>query len=125
MTDLKPAREPFPISPEMAKRVGWDFRHDAIARLIRDEFALMLPRDAELIRQLALLRVQQGDAQVIPFGKYRGYLLEEVFVEDPSYLEWLASKDWFRAQFERLHAAIVSLDQFETEAMSLAVGGNA
>src|SRR5262249_3747354 len=77
----------------------WDFRHDAVARLIIDEFDLTLPRDRELIRQLAFIRVQQGDAHVMPFGKYKGRLLEEIVVDDPSYLDWLAAQDWFRTEF--------------------------
>ena len=91
---------------------GWDFRHDAMARLIVDEFSfsLKLPRDGELIRQLAFIRVQQGAAHVIPFGKYRGHLLEEIFDDDPAYLEWLAEQEWFRTKFEVLHAAIINFD---------------
>ena len=25
---------------------------------------------------------------VMPFGKYKGSTLEEIYIEDPSYLEW-------------------------------------
>jgi uncharacterized protein (DUF3820 family) len=104
-----------PKSPEIVPealqgRIGWDFRHDAIARLVMDEFALTLPRDRELIRQLAFIRVQQGDAHVMPFGKYKGRLLEEILVDDPSYLDWLAAQEWFRTEFEGLHSAIINFD---------------
>jgi len=49
----------FEIVPEALRyRLGWDHRHDAMARLVMDEFALTPPRDRELIRQLAFIRVQ-------------------------------------------------------------------
>src|SRR2546423_13353639 len=83
-------------APTLQGRLGWDFRHDAVLRLILDEFGLVLPRDRELIRQLAFIRVQQGAAHVMPFGKYKGRLLEEILIDDPSYLDWLAAQDWFR-----------------------------
>jgi uncharacterized protein (DUF3820 family) len=103
--------KPPEIVPEaLQQRIGWDFRHDAIARLVMDEFFLTLPRDRELIRQLAFIRVQQGDAHVMPFGKYKGRLLEEIFVDDPSYLDWLAGQDWFRTEFEGLYAAVINFD---------------
>jgi hypothetical protein len=38
----------------------WDHRHDAMAAQIMREFNLTLPRDRELIRQLAFVRVAQG-----------------------------------------------------------------
>jgi uncharacterized protein (DUF3820 family) len=98
------------VPAALRQQFGWDFRHDAVARLIIDEFALMLPRDRELIRQLAVARVQQGEAHVIPFGQYRGRLLEEILIDDPAYLEWLAEQDWFRTNFEGLHAAIINFD---------------
>jgi uncharacterized protein (DUF3820 family) len=115
MTTYTP--KPHEIVPEaLQQRLGWDFRHDAIARLIMDEFALTLPRDRELIRQLAFIRVQQGDAHVMPFGKHRGQLLEEILVDDPSYLDWLAAQDWFRTEFSALHEAIINFDaELETE----------
>lgn len=88
----------------------WDDRHDAMAQWVVDEFGLSLPRDRELARQLAFIRVEQGAALFIPFGKYKGQLLEQIFDADQSYLEWLAQQDWFRAEFPTLHAAIVELD---------------
>jgi uncharacterized protein (DUF3820 family) len=99
------------IVPEKLRQpLGWDFRHDAISRLIIDEFDLVLPRDRELVRQLAFIRVQQGAAHFLPFGKYKGQLLEQIFDADPSYIEWLARQEWFRTEFPTLHAAIVELD---------------
>ena len=41
----------------------WDSRHDAMAATIIREFDLKLPRDRELIRQLAFVRVAQGAAR--------------------------------------------------------------
>jgi uncharacterized protein (DUF3820 family) len=104
------AKPPAIVPEALQRRLGWDFRHDAMVRLIVDEFTLTLPRDRELIRQLASIRVQQGEAHVLPFGKYKGRLIEEVLIDDPSYLEWLAEQEWFRAEFEGLHAAIINLD---------------
>jgi hypothetical protein len=43
------------------KRLRWDWRHDAMAEKITPEFNLKLPRDRELIRQLAFVSVQQED----------------------------------------------------------------
>jgi hypothetical protein len=55
----KPA--PHEIVPEaLRKQLRWDWRHDAMAALIIEKFKLQLPRDRELIRQLAFVHVQQG-----------------------------------------------------------------
>jgi hypothetical protein len=52
---------PDEIVPQALRQyLRWDSRHDAMARQIMHEFNLMLPRDRELIRQLAFVRVQQG-----------------------------------------------------------------
>jgi hypothetical protein len=54
--------EPDEIVPAALRAfLRWDFRHDAMAQKIMQEFGLKLPRDRELIRQLAFVRVQQGD----------------------------------------------------------------
>jgi uncharacterized protein (DUF3820 family) len=101
----------FEIVPDALRyRLGWDARHDAMARLVMDEFALTLPRDRELIRQLAFIRVQQGEAHIVPFGKYKGRLLEEILIDDPSYIDWLAEQDWFRSEFPTLHQVILDFD---------------
>jgi len=108
------ACKPREIMPEaLRERLHWDFRHDAVARLVMDEFALLLPRDRELIRQLAFIRVQQGDAHVMPFGKHKGRLLEEIVIDDPSYLDWLVAQDWFRTEFPALHEVITNFDADE------------
>jgi len=103
------------VPAALRELLGWDFCHDAMARLIMDEFALTLPRDRELIRQLAFIRVQQGEAHVMPFGKYKGRLLEEILIDDPSYVDWLAAQDWFRTEFPALHEVIVNFDAEEEE----------
>jgi hypothetical protein len=109
--------QPDEIVPEALRdRLGWDCRHDAIARLVMDEFALTLPHDRELIRQLAAIRVQQGGAHIVPFGKYEGLLLEEIIVGDPSYIEWLDAQDWFRDKFPALHEVIINFDVEEERA---------
>jgi uncharacterized protein (DUF3820 family) len=108
------AAEPNEVVPEaLRKQLLWDERHDAMARLVADEFKLVLPRDRELIRQLTFIRVQQGEAHVLPFGKHKGRLLEEIFVDDPNYIEWLAAQEWFPSKFPALHAAIIRLDGVE------------
>jgi uncharacterized protein (DUF3820 family) len=98
------------VSEALRYRLGWDARHDAMARLIMDEFALVLPRDLELIRQLTVIRIQQGEAHVMPFGKYKLRLLEEILVDDPAYIDWLAEQDWFRTEFPTLHQVIINFD---------------
>src|SRR5262245_1482960 len=49
-----------------------------------------------------------ADPKIIPFGKYKGRLIDEVLVDDPSYLQWLAGQDWFRAKFNVLHQVIIN-----------------
>jgi hypothetical protein len=41
-------------------RLGWTEKHDAEAAKVIKEFDLKLPRDRELVRQLAAARVRQG-----------------------------------------------------------------
>jgi uncharacterized protein (DUF3820 family) len=48
------------------------------------------------------------DPKIIPFGKYKGRLVDEVLVDDPAYLQWLAGQDWFRAKFNILHQVIIN-----------------
>jgi hypothetical protein len=49
------------IVPEaLHRRVGWDIRHHFMAEKIIDRFGLVLPRDRELIRQLAVVYVLDG-----------------------------------------------------------------
>src|SRR5262249_12486422 len=90
--------------------LDWDFRHDAMARLIMDEFALTQTRVRELSRQLAFIRVQYGEEHVIPFGKHKDRLLEEILIDDPSYLDWVVAQDWFRTEFPALHEVIINFD---------------
>src|SRR5262249_27912822 len=44
----------------LRRRLGWDERHDQAAATIIKEYGLTLPRDCELVRQLAFARVAQG-----------------------------------------------------------------
>jgi hypothetical protein len=44
----------------LRRRLGWDERHDRAAAGIIKEYGLVLPRDRELVRQLAFARVAQG-----------------------------------------------------------------
>src|SRR5262245_27071608 len=97
---------PESVPTALRPRTACDERHDALAKLILAEFKLTLPRDRELVRQLTLIRIQQDAAHVIPFGKYKGRLLDELLVDDPSYLDWLAEQEWFRSDFSTLYQAI-------------------
>jgi hypothetical protein len=110
----EPIRDEFVPDEELRETLRWDERHDAVARLIINEFDLILPRDRELVQQLAFLRVEQGAAHFLPFGRHKGQLIEQISDADPSYLEWLVRQDWFVAQFPTLHEAIVKLDAEET-----------
>lgn len=47
-------------------------------------------------------------SNIVPFGKYKGRLLEELFVDDPAYLQWLAGQDWFRVKYTILHQVIIN-----------------
>ena len=47
-------------------------------------------------------------SNVVPFGKYKGRLIEELLVDDPGYVEWLAGQEWFRAKFTVLHQVIIN-----------------
>jgi len=49
------------IVPEaLHRQVGWDIRHHFMAEKTVDRFGLVLPRDRELIRQLAIVYVLEG-----------------------------------------------------------------
>jgi len=47
-------------------------------------------------------------ANIVPFGKYKGRLVEELLVDDPAYLQWLSQQDWFRAKFAVLYQVIIN-----------------
>jgi uncharacterized protein (DUF3820 family) len=47
-------------------------------------------------------------SNIVPFGKYKGRLLEEVLADDPAYIEWLTGQDWFRTKFTVLHQVIIN-----------------
>jgi hypothetical protein len=48
------------VPQPLHRRVGWDMRHHFMAEKIVDRFGLALPRDRELIRQLAIVYVLEG-----------------------------------------------------------------
>jgi hypothetical protein len=49
------------IVPEtLHRKVGWDMRHHFMAEKIIERFGLTLPRDRELVRQLAVIYVLRG-----------------------------------------------------------------
>jgi uncharacterized protein (DUF3820 family) len=100
------APKPHEIVPEALRdRFGWDELHDAAAAQIIAKFNLSLPRDRELIRQLAFVRVAQS--QIMPFGKYKGWLIEDVLDHDPQYLKWLASQPDFPEKRPYLYQIII------------------
>jgi uncharacterized protein (DUF3820 family) len=45
---------------------------------------------------------------IMPFGKHKGRLIEEVLVDDPSYLQWLTGQDWFRTKHITLYQVIIN-----------------
>jgi hypothetical protein len=42
-------------------------------------------------------------SNIVPFGKHKGKLIEEVLVDDPGYPQWLAGQEWFRSKFAVLY----------------------
>src|SRR5262249_48618051 len=48
------------VAPTVQRKLGWDMRHHFMAEKIVDVFGLVLPRDRELVRQLAVIYVAQG-----------------------------------------------------------------
>jgi uncharacterized protein (DUF3820 family) len=62
-------------------------------------------------------------SNIVPFGKYKGRLIEEVLVDDPAYIEWLTAQDWFRAQFTVLHQVIIHVYMLANFGPSNASGG--
>jgi hypothetical protein len=53
--------KPDAIVPEaLHRKLGWDIRHHFMAEKLIDQFNLVLPRDRELIRQLAVVYVLEG-----------------------------------------------------------------
>lgn len=47
-------------------------------------------------------------SNIVPFGKYKGRLIEEVLLDDPQYLQWLAGQAWFRDKFAVLYQVIIN-----------------
>jgi uncharacterized protein (DUF3820 family) len=62
-------------------------------------------RDLEFHREVMM---DESKSKIIPFGKYKGRLIDEVLIDDPNYLQWLAGQDWFRAKFVVLHQVIIN-----------------
>lgn len=49
-----------------------------------------------------------GKSNIIPFGKHKGRLIEEVLVDDPNYLQWLMRPAWFRDRHVALYQVIIN-----------------
>ena len=49
-----------------------------------------------------------SEQNIVPFGKYKGRLIEEVIADDPGYLEWLSGQDWFHVKYVALHQIIIN-----------------
>jgi hypothetical protein len=45
---------------------------------------------------------------IIPFGKHTGRLVEEVIADDPQYLQWLTTRDWFRTGYPTLYQIVIN-----------------
>jgi len=45
---------------------------------------------------------------IVPFGKHKGRLIEEVLVDDPGYLQWLAGQAWFRDKYVNLYQIVIN-----------------
>jgi uncharacterized protein (DUF3820 family) len=39
--------------------------------------------------------VNEPASNIVPFGKYKGRLIEELLLDDPGYLQWLSGQEWF------------------------------
>lgn len=52
--------------------------------------------------------IDDSKGSIVPFGKYKGRLVEELVADDPAYLQWLCGQDWFRAKFVTLHQVIIN-----------------
>jgi hypothetical protein len=48
------------VAESLHRQVGWDMRHHFMTEKLIDRFGLKLPRDRELIRQLAVVYVLEG-----------------------------------------------------------------
>jgi hypothetical protein len=49
-----------------------------------------------------------ADPNIIPFGKYKGRLVEELLINDPQYLQWLTNQDWFRTEHVLLYQVVIN-----------------
>jgi len=47
------------------------------------------------------------ERQVVPFGKYKGRLVEEL-LGDRAYCEWLTAQSWFKERFQNVYMLIVN-----------------
>jgi len=48
------------------------------------------------------------NANIIPFGKYRGQMIENVAEADPQYVDWLSKQDWMRSKCPTLYQVIIN-----------------
>jgi len=46
--------------------------------------------------------------KIISFGKYKGQTIEEVFVKDKQYIDWLLTQSWFKEKNVNLYTLIVN-----------------
>ena len=52
--------------------------------------------------------MNEPKGSIVPFGKYKGRLIEELLLDDPVYLQWLSGQEWFRAKFAFLNQVIIN-----------------
>lgn len=48
-----------------------------------------------------------NENKVVPFGKYKGRLVEEM-VGDDNYVQWLTAQDWFRERYANLYQIVIN-----------------
>ena len=40
---------------------------------------------------------------MLPFGKYQGLSIRDIYYKDKSYIEWLLDQPWFQVKYKQLH----------------------
>jgi len=51
-------------------------------------------------------KAMTNQSSILPFGKHKGRSIEEIFLDDPQYLQWLVGQTWFRVKFAVLDQVI-------------------
>ena len=59
---------------------------------------------------------------MLPFGKYKGESINEIYLKDKKYLQWLNTQPWFKIKFKVLHQQITK--QLTENELSLKIDDN-